>query len=61
MEKEQNFNVVHKEIFIQQIQKRVMDITDQNAVLRSTIASNRLKGEALTRDKIWPMQELKRD
>ena len=61
MEKEQNIKLVDKEIFIQQIQKRVMDITDQNAVLRSTIASNRLKCEALTRDKIWPMQELKRD
>ena len=28
-----------------------MDLTDQNAVLRSKTASKRLKGEALTRDK----------
>ena len=37
MEKEKNYKVVWKERFIQQFQNRVMDLMDQNEVLRSTI------------------------
>ena len=49
-EREKN-KVIDKKIFIQQLQTRALDLTYQNLVLRSTIFSNRLKGEALTRDK----------
>ena len=45
--KEQNNKVIDKEIFIQQLQKKFLDLTDQISVLRITISSNRLKGEAL--------------
>ena len=37
MKKEQNNKGVNKEIFIKKLQKRVLDITDQNTVPISTI------------------------
>ena len=39
MKKEHNNKVVDNKIFNPQFQKRVMDIIDQNEVLRSTIAT----------------------
>ena len=39
MEKQKNNKVVDKESFIQQLQKRVMDLIYQNEVLRSTITT----------------------
>ena len=39
MKKEQNNKVLDKEIFIQQLQKIVLDLTDQDAVLRIKIAT----------------------
>ena len=39
MKKEQNNKVLDKEIFIQQLQKIVLALTDQNAVMRIKIAT----------------------
>ena len=46
MGKEKENKGVDRERLIQQLQKRVLALTDPNSVLRSTIASNRLKGQA---------------
>ena len=44
MEKEQNIKELDKERFIQKLQKRIMCLTDQNAVLKNTIALTRING-----------------